>query len=135
MSLPAGPSKPPTTHGLVDAPFAAVLQEQFGIPATIVLRKLRGESPQRAIAMCRWASRFEEPNGMLLVWGGTLRKHGRVRLAADGPPRRRAGVSPRRPHNRPGASRAPAPARPEKVRPPRPGADPRWPAESTGDSR
>ena len=89
---------PQTSNGpcVVDADFAAVLEEHFGIPAAFVLRALEGERRCRAIAMCRYASHQVEPNRTLLM---LARRFGRGRArrprTAATPPRGHADVSPR----------------------------------------
>ncbi len=77
MPLPAHPAMPSNKHRAVDASFGAILREYFGIPTAFVLRALEGEPRQRAVALCRLATRYEEPNGTLLM---LARKFGRGRV-------------------------------------------------------
>ena len=88
---------PQTSNGpcVVDADFAAALEEHFGIPTPFVLMALEGEPRCRSIAMCRYASHQVEPNGTLLM---LARRFGRGRArrprTAATPPRGRGDVSP-----------------------------------------
>ena len=100
MNTETSPAKkyPQTSNGscVVDADFAAVLEERFGIPAAFVLGALEGEPRCRSIAMCRYASHQVEPNGTLLM---LARRFGRGRArrprTAATPPRGHRRVSPR----------------------------------------
>ena len=90
-------------HNRVDEAYSARLQERFAIPAAFILRALEGEPRRRAVALCRWASRQDEPNGTLLVW---TREHrmgrSRRRRAPGTPPPRHGWVSLRPSVDRPG---------------------------------
>ena len=104
-----------TRHIRVDARFATILSEDFGIPAATILDALVGEPQKQAIAICTWASRTEDPAKALLCWA---RKHqkGRCRRArrAPGTPSRRHGEisgSPR--EDTDDRSRGSGPTRPE----------------------
>ena len=107
MNTETSPAKksPQASNGpcVVDADFAAVLEEHFGIPAAFVLRALEGEPRCRSIAMCRYASHQVEPNGTLLM---LARRFGRGRArrqrTAATPPRGHGRVSPRPPVDRSG---------------------------------
>ena len=100
MKTETSPAKksPQTSNGpcVVNADFAATLEEHFGIPAAFVLGALEGEQRCRAIAMCRYASHQVDPNGTLLM---LARRFGRGRArrprTAATPPRGRGRVSPR----------------------------------------
>lgn len=101
---PAAGKSPQASNGpcAVDADFAAILEERFGIPTAYVLRALKGEPHQPAVALCRLATRYEEPNGTLLM---LARKFGRGRArrqrTATTPPRGHGRVSPRPSVDRP----------------------------------
>jgi hypothetical protein len=103
MHLPESPITSSTRHRVVDADFAAVLEERFGIPTAFILRALKGEPHQPAVALCRLATRYEEPNGTLLM---LARKFGRGRArrqrTAATPPRGHDEISPRPSVDRPG---------------------------------
>ena len=90
MPIPPISIKPSVRHCVVDSDFAAVLEEHFGIPTAFILRALKGESHQSALALCRLATSFEKPNGTLLM---LARKFGRGR-----PRRRRMPCPPPRGH-------------------------------------
>jgi hypothetical protein len=93
MILPADAVKLSTSHRVVNEAYAVRLQERFGIPTAFVLRALKGEPRQRAVALCRLATRYEEPNGTLLMLArrfGTGRA--RRQRTATTPPRRRGEV-------------------------------------------
>lgn len=68
--------KPSTKHITVDRRFAAILQEDFAIPAATVLEALVGEPQRQAIGICTWAVRTDDPAGALLAWA---KKHRRGR--------------------------------------------------------
>lgn len=120
MHLPANPITPSTRHRVVDADFAAVLEEHLGIPTCVVLMALEGESRSRAVALCRWASRHEEPNGTLLVWAPKYRRvRARRQRTAATPPRGHGRVSPRPSVDRYGPGRGHDTRRPGDVTPDR----------------
>ncbi len=81
---------------VVNAEFAAVLEKDFGIPRAFILRALKGEPHQPAIARCRLATRYEEPSGTLLMLARKFRR-GRTRRqrTATTPPRGHGRISPR----------------------------------------
>jgi hypothetical protein len=96
MHMPASPTTHLIRHPAVDAEFAAVLEKVFGIPTAFILRALKGEPLQPAIALCRWASRQEERNGTLLMLARKFeRGRARRRRTAGTPPRGHGEVSPR----------------------------------------
>lgn len=89
--------KPPqvsTRHIVVDSRFAALLEEDFGIPAPTILTALEGEPQKAAIAICEWASRQGNPARALTSWA---KKHGKGRCRRaripGSPSRRHAEVS------------------------------------------
>ncbi|MDP9480065.1 MAG: hypothetical protein M3R38_31110 [Actinomycetota bacterium] len=65
----------------MNARFAALLADDFGIPAATVLDALEGEPQKQAISICEWAFRTDNPARALTSWA---RKHdkGRCRRAA-----------------------------------------------------
>ena len=101
------PGKASTRHLLVDARFAGLLAEDFGLDRDTVLRALEGEPQRRGIALCEWASTKGDPAGALLAWS---RKHhkGQHRrcVRGQGLPTER----PDRRHGRPSPN-SPAPGR------------------------
>jgi hypothetical protein len=106
-------------HRVVDADFAAGLEERFGIPMVFILRSLEGEAHHPAIALCGWASRHEERNGTLLM---LARKFGRGRARRQStpgtPPRGRGQVSPEPSVDRSGrghGTRRPGDVAPDRV--------------------
>ena len=95
MTLPADSIEPITRPRVVDEAYAVRLQGRFGIPTAFVLRALKGEPRQRAVALCRLATRYQEANGTLLM---LTRRFGRGRArrqrTAATPPRGHGEVSP-----------------------------------------
>jgi len=93
------PKNNPQTFGgghVVDAEFAAVLEQRFGIPMAFILRALKGEPWQQAVALCRLATRHQERNGTLLMLARRFgRGRTRRRRTAGTLPRGRGRVSPR----------------------------------------
>lgn len=120
MPIPPIPIKPSTSHRVVDADFAAVLEEHFGIPTCVVLMALEGESRSRAVALCRWASRHEEPNGTLLVRAPKYRRgRARRRRIPAAPPRGHEKISPAPSVDRSGQGRGVGTCHPDDVAPDR----------------
>ena len=102
MTTPKTTGKTSTRHHVVDARFAALLSEDFGIPTATVLDALEGEPKKAAIAMCGWARKYHK---------------GRCRRAA-----RTTTERPARHHGSPGDDRAgdgrgSGPARPGGINP------------------
>ena len=81
MPVPKTEVKPSNKHFVVDHRFAAILSEDFGIPAATILDALQNEPQKAAIAICAWAERTEDPAFALTSWA---RKHnkGRCRRTA-----------------------------------------------------
>ncbi len=63
-----------TRHLTTDARFAAILEEDFGIPAAEILRALEGEPRRQAIEICAWAEKTQEPEKALSNWARKHRK-------------------------------------------------------------
>ena len=84
MPLHGSLTTPSTRHHVVGADFAAVLEERFGMPTAFVLRALEGEPLQPAVALCRIATRYDEPNGTLLMLARKFRR-GRARRQRTAP--------------------------------------------------
>lgn len=84
MTTPKTPDKPSSRHHVVDPRFAALLSEDFGIGRETILLALDAEPKKRAIALCEWAARQDEPAEALVAWA---KKHGkgRCRRAARPP--------------------------------------------------
>ena len=61
-------------HHVTDPRFAAILEDDFGIPVTTVLDALENEPQKQAISICEWASRTDDPAYALRCWA---RRHGR----------------------------------------------------------
>ena len=116
MRTLADPVKPPMRYRVVDADFAAVLEEHFGIPTCVMLTALEGEPLQPAVALCRIATHHQEPTGTLLM---LARRFGRGRArrqrTAATPPRGHGEVSSRPWVDRPGPGRGQDIAAPRTV--------------------
>jgi len=70
-----------TRHHRVDYPFLELLEEDFGIAHFALSVAFMGVPPEpkkSAIALCKWASRADEPEKALLSWA---RKNGRGTFA------------------------------------------------------
>ncbi|MDP9456344.1 MAG: hypothetical protein M3Q49_01300 [Actinomycetota bacterium] len=80
MSAPKNPDKPSSRHVVVDARFAALLAEDFGIARNTILDALEGEPQKQAISVCGWAEKTADPGHALLCWS---KKHRRGRHRTD----------------------------------------------------
>ena len=56
MPLPKTEIKPSSRHLVVDARFAAILEDDFDIETRVILDALIDEPQKTAIALCEWAS-------------------------------------------------------------------------------
>ncbi|MDP9437213.1 MAG: hypothetical protein M3P49_00455 [Actinomycetota bacterium] len=83
MTMAKTPDKPSTKHHQVDPRFAALLADDFGIPAATVLDALEGEPQRQAISICEWAARTDDPAFALLCWSKKHRR-GRQRTGRRG---------------------------------------------------
>lgn len=63
-----------TKHIVTDERFAAILEEDFAIPAETILEALAGEPCLQAIAILEWASRQDDPAYALTSWSKKHRK-------------------------------------------------------------
>ncbi len=105
QKAPARKTNQPSTRHLVvvDARFAGLLAEDFGIPAAMILDALSGEPQHRAIAITEWANRTDDPAHALICWAkkhhkGHHRRCGRGRgLPTERPDRHHAQPSPNSP--------------------------------------
>ena len=68
------PHQASTKHHTTDPRFAAILEDDFGIPAVFILDALEDEPQKTAIALCEWASRTDDPARALVAWA---RRHER----------------------------------------------------------
>lgn len=66
--------RPTTAHIKVDARFADLLSEDFGIDQPTIMHALHGEPQREAIAITEWASKTDKPATALLAWA---KKHQR----------------------------------------------------------
>ena len=73
MTAPKTTDKPSTKHHQVDARFAALLTEDFGIEMRVILDALEGEPKKQAIAVCEWAEGTDYSAYALRCWA---RRHG-----------------------------------------------------------
>lgn len=89
-----------TKHHRVDGRFAVILEEDFGVPAAIILDALEGEPKKQAISICEWASRTNNPAYALRCWS---KKYNRGRCRR---PARTITERPARRHGSPGDDRA-----------------------------
>ena len=74
-----------TRHLTTDARFAAILEEDFGIPAAEILRALESEPRRQAIEICAWAEKTQEPEKALSNWARKHRKGSHAPPAAGAP--------------------------------------------------
>ena len=86
---------PSTRHLVVNGRFAALLEEDFGIPWDAILEALQGEPQKAAIKVCQWATeKTDDPARALICWA---KKHQRGAFgtaggARDGISRDRSGT-------------------------------------------
>jgi hypothetical protein len=77
-----------TRHIKVDARFAGLLSEDFGVETRAILQALSGEPQREAIALVEWASKADEPAKAIVAWGrknrrGSFRKARRNMTPAE----------------------------------------------------
>lgn len=87
----------------VDGRFAALLTEDFGVPAATVLDALEGEPQKAAISICAWAERTDDRAFALTSWA---KKHSKGRCRRQRTAPRTDRRSPREVSGSPGADRA-----------------------------
>lgn len=87
MPLPQDEAKPSTKHHQVDARFALLLEEDFGIGAGVILDALEGELQRQTITLCAWAAEHTEDAAHALRCRAWRRGRGAYRVpsvARDG---------------------------------------------------